>query len=172
MSLRLNRSVKYLCYVLELLLFYILQCSPYLFPTIFGVTPMLIMVAAITIALLESDVSSIFIGVLAGFLIDLSFGSLFGLFACIMAVSCCLISVILSNKSKVTIHTASIAGAISLLICIFCDWYFRYVNQGFSAKWIVLFANYLPIYIYSLLCLPLVYLLNFAIYKACRYIVD
>lgn len=167
---KLNKAVKYLCYVLELLLFYILQCSPYLFPTIFKVTPMLIMASAVTIALLESDISSIFIGVIAGFLIDLSFGSFFGLFACIMAVICCLISVITNNKSKVNIHTASLTGTIALLICIACDWYFRYVSQGYSARWIVLFDNYLPIYIYSLLCLPLVYLLNFAIYNGFKYV--
>ncbi|MFI3325038.1 MAG: rod shape-determining protein MreD [Clostridia bacterium] len=166
----LNKIIKYLLYSLELLLFYNLSCTVNLIPSIFGVTPMLLMVSAVTIALLESEISSIGIGVFAGFLIDLSFGNFFGLFACVMSVICCLVSVITKDKNKVTLFSASKIGVVSLLVCVLCDWFFRYICQNYSSIFVILINNYLPIYLYSLLCLPLIYLINLGIYNGFKFV--
>ncbi len=172
MSIRLNRNVKYICYVIELFFFYILQCTPNLFPKIFTATPILLLPAVITMALLESEIVAIILGAIAGLFVDLAFGNYFGLFAIIMAIICCLISLSLRKRVRVHLLNVSLIGAVSLFICILCDWFFRYYLQGYSQVLIIFINNYLPIYIYSLLCLPAIYILNFGIYQGLKVIDD
>ncbi len=168
MRIRVNNAIKYICLILELFLLFIIQSTPNLMLPIFGATPYLVIPAVISIAMLEDDIKSTIIGAVGGLLVDLSFGEHIGLFAIIMALTACVTSLITGTKIRITFKYIFVLGAITMFVCTVADWYFRYVNQGYTAILAVFVDNYLPIYLYSLLVLPVIYLLNLGIYKGLR----
>lgn len=166
--MRISRVVKYIVFSIELLVFFVVQALPGVVPLIFGVTPMLLLGAVITIALLETEIPAMFFGMSAGLLADISFGSYLGLFGMIMAVICCISSVVLKKKSGINVAAAAWTGSLALLLTTALDWIFRYIVPGFSSPHIVLINSFLPRFFYTLLLLPFLYLLNLGIYLGLR----
>lgn len=164
-----NRRIKYLCYLIELLVLYILQNTPALLPEIFSVKPMLVLCGIISISFLEDEIPSMIFGMIGGLLIDLSFGNYFGLFGMIMAIICCFTSVYIKNLIKINTVIIIKTAVISLGSAVLCDWIFRYVIHEYSLIFIILLDVFLPVFIYSMLCLPILYLINLGIYNALRY---
>ncbi len=167
---QVNRTIKYLLYAIELILLYVVQTSPNFVPKILGATPSLILVAAITIALVEDEMTALYTGLFAGILIDFSYGNHLGLFAIIMTILCCAIRVFIQYKLKATLKSSIITGLVSLFVAVCLDWIFRYCVAGFSSVSLVFIDKYLPVYLYSALCLPIVYLINFGVYTGTSYI--
>lgn len=169
MSTLFNSRVKYLCYIIELIVLLVLQNTTSVFPEILSVKPMLILASVVTISFLEDEVPSMLIGMIGGLLIDFSFGKYFGLFGMIMAIICCVTSVYVKNKVKINMYISIRTAIVAVIIAVLCVWIFRYVIQGHSAVFLMLFNVYIPILIYTLLCLPNIYLLNLVINKALKY---
>lgn len=163
-----NRFVKYLAYSLELLVLYVVQSAAGLMPPIFSQRPLLVLVAVITIALLEDEVPAIFFGFAGGFLMDLGFGNYFGLFAMIMAIICCMVRLSARKKLNVTVLSCTGIGAVFAAVTIGLDWLIRYVWAGYSSPLISLVDGYIPRYFYTVLMLPLLYLVNLGIYTGLR----
>ncbi len=169
MGVIFNKRVKYACFFIELLLLYIIQNATGIIPEIFTAKPMLVMAAVITFSLIEDEVPAMILGLVGGLFIDLSFGMHFGLFSIIMAVLACFISVFVKSKINITLVSSIFIGAFFLIISITCDWYFRYELQGFSHSFLMIVDFYLPVYIYTCLCLPMLYVLNLGIFNALRF---
>ena len=62
----LNKLIRYLAYVLELLVLFMLQETPGLLPSIFGARPVLLFPAVVAIAMLEPEVPALLFGVVGG----------------------------------------------------------------------------------------------------------
>ena len=79
---------KYIVYGVELFIVYIIQFTPSLLPRIFGESPMLLTVCAVSIALFEGDVVGMWFGMAAGLLIDAGSTAPFGFYALVHLIIC------------------------------------------------------------------------------------
>lgn len=162
-----NRVIRYLAYVLEFLVLFMLQEAPGLLPNIFGVRPVLIFPAAVTIAMFEDEVPAMAFGVVGGLFCDFGLSGMLGFHALVLGVLCYVVSATGKNYFQVNIVTAIITGiwTIGLTICAqwFFLYYFKYSMPSYAFK-----HHYLPKYFYTMLFVPLIYLLNRGLSQAVR----
>lgn len=162
-----NRVIRYLAYVLEFLVLFMLQEAPGLLPNIFGVRPVLIFPAAVTIAMFEDELSAMAFGVVGGLFCDFGLSGMLGFHALVLGVLCYAVSVTGRNYFQVNIVTAIITGVWTIGLMICAQWlflyYFKYSMPGYAFKY-----HYLPKYFYTMLFVPLMYLLNRGLSQAVR----
>lgn len=164
-SIDLNRAVRYFAYGLEILILYFLQSVPGLLPKVFSCSPIPVFAAVITIALLEPELASMGFGVFAGFIMDFYSDCPFGFYALVLSVLCCLLSVIVKRSVRVTIGSAFFSAAAGLGILFGIMWIFMFVSRGRSYPILALVNSYLPMYLYTLIITPVVYLINLGLFN-------
>lgn len=154
-----NRVIRYLAYTLELLVLFMLQETPGLLPAIFGARPVLLFPAVLTIAMFEEELPSMAFGILGGLFCDFGLSGTLGFHALILAVLCFFVSIISRIYLQINMATAVITGiwTIGLTVCI--QWFFLYYFF-YSMPEYAFVHHYLPKYFYTLLFVPLIYLLN------------
>ena len=82
----LNKLIRYLAYVLELLVLFMLQETPGLLPSIFGARPVLLFPAVVAIAMLEPEVPALLFGVVGGLFCDFGLSGMLGFHALVLGV--------------------------------------------------------------------------------------
>ena len=155
----LNKLIRYLAYVLELLVLFMLQETPGLLPSIFGARPVLLFPAVVAIAMLEPEVPALLFGVVGGLFCDFGLSGMLGFHALVLGVLCFFISLVIRTYLQNNIATAILTGVWSLGLVVLAQWFFLYFFQ-YSYPAYALTHHYLPKYFYTLLFLPLLYLLN------------
>lgn len=154
-----TRVVRYMAYVLEFLVLFMIQETPGLLPAIFGVRPILLLPASVTIAMHENETPAIAFGVVAGAFCDFGFSGTLGFHAIALAILCYLISCITRVFFQINLATALITGLWTVALVICAQWlllfYFRYSMADYAFV-----HHYLPKYFYTVLFVPLLYLLN------------
>ncbi|MGN1051363.1 MAG: rod shape-determining protein MreD, partial [Acutalibacteraceae bacterium] len=84
-----GRSViRYIAYIIEILVLYIINGTPNLIPEFFGGKPVLLVAVAITIAIFESEISAMVLGLLCGILLDFGISDTLGFYSVILPVIC------------------------------------------------------------------------------------
>ncbi len=155
----LNKLIRYLAYVLELLVLFMLQETPGLLPSIFGARPVLLFPAVVAIAMLEPEVPALLFGVVGGLFCDFGLSGMLGFHALVLGVLCFFISLVIRAYLQNNMATAILTGVWSLGLVVLAQWFFLYFFQ-YSYPAYALTHHYLPKYFYTLLFLPLLYLLN------------
>lgn len=155
----LNKLIRYLAYVLELLVLFMLQETPGLLPSIFGARPVLLFPAVVAIAMLEPEVPALLFGVVGGLFCDFGLSGMLGFHALVLGVLCLFISLVIRAYLQNNMATAILTGVWSLGLVVLAQWFFLYFFQ-YSYPAYALTHHYLPKYFYTLLFLPLLYLLN------------
>ncbi|HIW22582.1 MAG TPA: rod shape-determining protein MreD [Candidatus Acutalibacter stercoravium] len=155
----LNKLIRYLAYVLELLVLFMLQETPGLLPSIFGARPVLLFPAVVAIAMLEPEVPALLFGVVGGLFCDFGLSGMLGFHALVLGVLCFFISLVIRTYLQNNMATAILTGVWSLGLVVLAQWFFLYFFQ-YSYPAYALTHHYLPKYFYTLLFLPLLYLLN------------
>ena len=155
----LNKLIRYLAYVLELLVLFMLQETPGLLPSIFGARPVLLFPAVVAIAMLEPEVPALLFGVVGGLFCDFGLSGMLGFHALVLGVLCFLISLLIRAYLQNNMATAILTGVWSIGLVVLAQWFFLYFFQ-YSYPAYALTHHYLPKYFYTLLFLPLLYLLN------------
>ena len=97
MSERSNSFFRYLAYVIELILTFILCTTPGLLPEIFGAKPALVVCVALTVAVFEREIPAMIIGLLAGILTDLGYTDSIGIFAISLTIICFIVGYAANN---------------------------------------------------------------------------
>ena len=151
----LNKLIRYLAYVLELLVLFMLQETPGLLPSIFGARPVLL----VAIAMLEPEVPALLFGVVGGLFCDFGLSGMLGFHALVLGVLCFFISLVIRTYLQNNMATAILTGVWSIGLVVLAQWFFLYFFQ-YSYPAYALTHHYLPKYFYTLLFLPLLYLLN------------
>ena len=155
----LNRLIRYLAYTLELLVLFMVQETPGLLPAVAGVRPVLLLPAAVAIAMFEEEVPALAFGIVAGLLCDFGFSRVLGFHALVLGALCFFVSLLVRTRMQANLVTAALNGAWALALTLGVQWlffyYFRYSQPGFAFR-----SHYLPKYLYTLLFIPLLYLLN------------
>ena len=155
----LNKLIRYLAYVLELLVLFMLQETPGLLPSIFGARPVLLFPAVVAIAMLEPEVPALLFGVVGGLFCDFGLSGMLGFNALVLGVLCFFISLVIRTYLQNNMATAILTGVWSIGLVVLAQWFFLYFFQ-YSYPAYALTHHYLPKYFYTLLFLPLLYLLN------------
>lgn len=155
----LNKLIRYLAYVLELLVLFMLQETPGLLPSIFGARPVLLFPAVVAIAMLEPEVPALLFGVVGGLFCDFGLSGMLGFHALVLGVLCFFISLVIRAYLQNNMATAILTGMWSIGLVVLAQWFFLYFFQ-YSYPAYALTHHYLPKYFYTLLFLPLLYLLN------------
>ena len=127
MSERSNSFFRYLAYVLELILTFILSTTPGLMPEIFGAKPALVVCVALTVAVFEREIPAMIIGMVAGILTDLGFSDSIGIFAISLTVICFVVGYAANN----------------LIVAKF----FNYVLYAFVAVGVIFMLYFLVIFV-------------------------
>lgn len=155
----LTRLIRYLAYTLELLVLFMLQETPGLLPHVYGARPVLVLPAATVIAMLEEETPAMAFGIAAGLFCDFGFSGVMGFHGLVMGVLCFWISLMVQAFMQVNPVTAVLTGIVALGIVFGAQWlvfcYFRYSSPGYAFR-----VHYLPKYLYTLIFVPLLYLLN------------
>ena len=163
----LNKLIRYLAYVLELLVLFMLQETPGLLPSIFGARPVLLFPAVVAIAMLEPEVPALLFGVVGGLFCDFGLSGMLGFHALVLGVLCFFISLVIRAYLQNNMATAILTGVWSIGLVVLAQWFFLYFFQ-YSYPAYALTHHYLPKYFYTLLFLPLLYLLNRGLSQALR----
>lgn len=162
-----NRLIRYLAYVLELLLLFMIQETPGFLPAVAGVRPVLLLPAAVSIAMFEGEVPALAFGVAAGLLCDFGLSGTLGFHALVLGVLCFFVSHISRSFFQLNLFTACFTGVWTIALAVGAQWlflyYFSYSQPGYAFV-----HHYAPKYGYTLLFLPLLYLLNRALFQALR----
>jgi uncharacterized membrane protein YhdT len=77
----------------------------------------------------------------------------------VLGALCFFVSLLVRTRMQANLVTAALNGAWALALTLGAQWlffyYFRYSQPGFAFR-----SHYLPKYLYTLLFIPLLYLLN------------
>ncbi|MDO4731353.1 MAG: rod shape-determining protein MreD [Clostridia bacterium] len=152
--------IRYLAYFIEILIFYVLEQTPYLLDGIFGVKPLIIISSALSIAMLEKRNISIIFSIFTGFLMDMSLGGYFGFNTIIVLILCYLINILSTDLIKTNLLTSSIVNIVCITIVFTLQFLFLYVFKGYEDQMYAFMNHYLPLIVVSFLVSPLMYLLN------------
>lgn len=155
----INRIIRYLAYTLELLVLFMVQETPGLLPAIAGVRPVLVLPAAAVIAMFEEEVPAMAFGIVAGLFCDFGFSRVLGFHALVLGVLCFFVSLLMRSHLQVNLVTAVLTGVCTMALVFGGQWlafyYFRYSQPKFAFT-----SHYVPKYLYTLLFVPLLFLLN------------
>ena len=162
-----NKLVRYLAYTLEILVLFMVQETPGLLPSIGGARPVLLFPAVVTIAMFEAEVPALGFGVLGGLLCDFGFSGMLGFHALVLGLLCFFISLSVRVYFQSNLATAILTGVWSIGLTVVAQWFFLYFFQ-YSHPAYAFTHHYLPKYGYTLLFVPLVYLLNRGLSQALR----
>lgn len=161
-----NRLIRYLAYTLELLVLFMVQETPGLLPYVLGGRPLLLLPAVLTIALFEEDVPSMVFGIAAGLLLDYGLSGVMGFHALLLVILCFLVNLMVKAYLQVNLVTAILTGVWTTAVILAAQWLFLFYLPGYSMPTYALTHHYVPVFFYTLLFFPLVYVLNKGLYQA------
>lgn len=154
-----QKTIKYFCYCLMILLADLLQNTGDLFPQIFGARCFLLLPLAIILAMGEDIIASAFMGLFAGLLWDMSGAVHLGFNCIFIAVVCFLSSALVTYIVRDTFITNMICAALVIILYCFLYWLFFIVIKGVDGGEPTLFSFYIPCAIYTLILTPVIWLI-------------
>ncbi len=156
---RKQKTIKYLCFCLIILLADLLQNTIGLFPQIFGARCFLLLPVAVILAMGEDILTGTLLGLFAGLLWDLSAAVHLGFNCIYFAVICLLSSALVSYIARDTFITSMISSAVSIVLYCVIYWLCFIVIRGVDFGEMTLFSFYLPCAVYTAALCPVLWLM-------------
>lgn len=156
---RKQKTIKYLCFCLIILLADLLQNTIGLFPQIFGARCFLLLPVAVILAMGEDILTGALLGLFAGLLWDLSAAVHLGFNCIYFAVICLLSSALVSYIARDTFITNMISSAVSIVLYCIIYWLCFIVIRGVGSGEMTLFSFYLPCAVYTAALSPVLWLM-------------
>lgn len=135
MSERSNSFFRYLAYVLELILTFVLTTTPGLMPEIFGAKPALMVCVALTVAVFEREIPAMIIGMVAGILTDLGFSDSIGIFTISLTVICFIVGYAANNLIVAKFFNYLLYALIAVGIIFMLYFLVIFVIPGIDRMW-------------------------------------
>lgn len=154
------KILRYIIYSIELLVLFIIQGTPNLIPELFGGKPSLLLPAAITIAMFESQIPALLFGTMGGLLTDIGNGGIIGFFAIIMTLFCYFTSYLTSEIILTKLSIALVISIISVSITMSLHFLFFYVLCGYGESEYFFTHHYLSRILYTIALTPIAYYTN------------
>lgn len=162
-----NRFFRMLAYTIELLILYVIQETPGILGSLTGIKPVLMISAAVTIAMYENQKVSLVFGIVAGLLMDIGYGWMIGFNTLILSMLCYIIAWLATDYIQTNMLTAMLCTAVTLTIDLTAHYVFLYVLMNYGSNAHAYVHHYVPIIIYSIIPMPVMYLVNGALVKWC-----
>lgn len=156
---------RYCIYILILLSAHIFQNSIRIFPSIFGLRPVLLISAAMCVAMFEGELVGAAAGLIAGGLWDTVTAASDGYNAMFLMLSCAVCGTLVRIFLQNNIITYSIMNAASTVFYFLAYSLFFVTARGIDGAGALLLRYYLPMALYSLLLTPFWYWLIKAVNK-------
>ncbi|WP_207747822.1 rod shape-determining protein MreD [Clostridium sp. D33t1_170424_F3] len=157
------KLIRYFAYIIEILVMFMVQETPGLLPPFFGARPVLLIPAAVSIAMFESEFAGIGIGLLCGLFIDFGMGGVLGFHGLLLASFCYLVGILTADLIQTNFLTAILLGLASVGVILFLQWVFFFLLYGYDHSGYALVQHYLPRMAYSFFAMPLCYFFNRAL---------
>lgn len=157
------KIIRYIGYMVELLAFFVIQETPGFIPAILGIKPVLVVPAVISIAVFESEIPAMLFGLLGGLLMDFGFSGILGFHGMLLAVCCYIVSFIAANLLQSNFITTMLISLACVAVITVLQWLFFYVLYGYDSPVYALIYHYAPVFIYSMILMPVVYYFNRAL---------
>ncbi len=154
------KAVKYITFLLEIVLCYIIQTTPGIMPEVFGGRPILLLPLALTFSVFEDEIPAIFWGVLCGLLSDTNYSGPVGYYAIMLAVLCYTVSILMGNYIHTNLLTVMIIATISMPVIIFGQFILFYVAAGYDYVWEYFSVHYISRIVYTWAFTPVMYAVN------------
>jgi len=164
-----NKLIKYLAYFLIIFVLSLVQEIPGLLPEIFSCVPLLAVAAAVSIALMEPELPAMLFGLEAGFFLDIGTSLPLGVCCIIMTVACCLLSAVSQRHFDINIPSVAVGSVVTLGVVFAAFWLVSAVVPGYSQPLQVLVNRFLPMYVYTLLTVPVIFFINYGVFKGLEY---
>lgn len=156
--------LKYFAYVVEIIIFYILEGVPNLFPDVMNGKPLFLLPIAISIAFFEREIPSMIFGIVCGSLIDFGVSSHFGFYTFSLAIVCFIIGYIVENFFNRSLVFFLIVSVITVPVLISLNFVFTYILMGYGG-YVDYYVNHiLFVMIYTFIVSPIFYGINKLIY--------
>ncbi len=156
---RKQKTIKYLCFCLIILLADLFQNTIGLFPQILGARCFLLLPVAVILAMGEDILTGALLGLFAGLLWDLSAAVHLGFNCIYIAVICLLSSALVSYITRDTFITNMISSAVSIVLYCIIYWLCFIIIKGVDFGEMTLFSFYLPCAVYTAVITPVLWLI-------------
>lgn len=157
------KYIRWLAYIIEILVFFVIQQTPGLIPEIFGGRPLLLLPILVGIAMFETEITSLFFGLFIGILLDVGLWDIIGFYAILFAVLGYVISVLAANLFQTNLLTSVIVTAVCIIIVYSLYYLFCYVLKFYDAPIYEFVNHFLARMAYTLVLSPIVYFFNKAL---------
>ncbi len=152
--------VRYLAYLIEILVFFIIEQSPTFPLKTNGLFPTLLVPAAVVIALFEGEKVGTIFGLIIGVILDIGYSGTLGVCSVLMACMGFFVGTLSRKVIRCNFFTSMITLCISTLIFYLVHFAFYYLLQGYSDILYTLTTHYLPRFFYTILVSPIIYFFN------------
>ena len=161
----LNRYsiLRWLAYGLELFILFILQETPGLSIFILGEKAFLLLPAALSIALFETNLPAMSFGIVAGVLADFGMGHPPGFHAILLAVLCFFLSELATNLIHTNFLTGLLTGLAGCILVLFLQWFVMCLMAGSEFPEYIFVSHYLPRLACTAIPIPVFYYFNRAL---------
>ncbi len=154
-----QKTIKYFCYCLIIVLADLLQNTAGLFPQIFGARCFLLLPIAIILAMGEDIFAAALIGLFSGLLWDLT-GAVHLGFNCIyITVFCMIAAALVSYIARDTFITNMISSAVTIIFYCILYWLLFIIIKGVDGGEMTIFTFYIPCAIYTGILTPVLWLI-------------
>ncbi len=154
---------RFLAYVIEIFVFFVVQQTPGLIPTVLGGRPMLLLPILVTIAMFENETVGLFFGLLIGVISDIGLWNVIGFYGIIFAIIGYVIGLLAVNFLRTNLITALIASLAAIIVSYGMYYLFAYVFKGYDGMAYVFVNHFLSRMVYTLVLSPVFYFFNKAI---------
>lgn len=154
-----QKTIKYFCYCLIILIADLLQNTAGLFPQLFGARCFLLLPIAVIFAMGEDVLSGTLLGLFAGLLWDLTGAVHLGYNCIYIAVICFLSCALVTYITRDTFITNMIASGAAILLYCLLYWLFFIIIKDVDGGEMTLFSFYIPCAVYTGIVTPVLWLI-------------
>lgn len=151
---------RYLCYSLQILVLFILGCTPNLMPQIFGSSACYLLPVAITIAVFEPEIPAMFFGMACGILTDLGFSNSIGTFTIGLTIICFVLGFCANNFITANFVNVMISAVVAITVLISIHFVVVYIVPGFAFAGQYFVNHYISRIVQTIVCTVPLYFVN------------
>lgn len=148
---------RYFAYLIELLIFFMVQETPGLVPELFGARPVILIPVALAISMFENETVGMFFGLFCGLLIDFGAGGTLGFHGLLLSAVCYGIGLITANLVQTNFLTAMLIAIVTTAALCILHWLFFFVFFGYEHVVYALVSHYIPRFFYTIAITPIIY---------------
>lgn len=154
-----HKAISTVVLVLLILLAHLLQNTPHMFPTVFGAHCFLLLPLMVCISIFLHNLPATILSLFAGVLWDVSSAHLDGYNAIFFLLASTGVCLLMNYLMRNNLWTASILGALVILLYVTLHWLFFVVLRGVDQGAMTYVTYYLPSALYSFAFTPIFYVI-------------